>query len=563
MTGEFNNLLEEDLAGRSLSVGQVVDGTVVQISEDGVFVDIGAKSEGHLELDQIVQEELARLQVGDTLKVRIIKKVDGEYKLSKKSVDFELAWNKLSEDKDQDREVEIKILEKVKNGYTCDAYGLIEGFIHHTNFRGRPNVGQLYKGKILDLNRKMRKLVFTRREILDRERDEALNRDYGLLQEGMVVEGIVDKLSPYGAFIKITEHLTGLLHISEFAYEHVKKPSEMLKPGDTVQVKILQIDRDKNKISLSRKATMRDPMMTLLPGEELDGIIDSLADFGIFVRLKNGITGLVHISELTHRKFTHPSEIVKPGEPIRVKVLKVQVEDRRVSLSAKACERDPWSEVYSRYMANQSIKGTVFQLMQSGIVLKLDDFFEAFVPISEISEERIKHPGDVHQVGDEVTGVILTIDSAKRRIRVSLRRKELIDEEQAVRQQSTPHEMPDELRVTAGKVTLGDILGGKLDLTAVAKRERTPSAPEPPAPAEPSAEHVISAVAPEEVLQAAPEEVMAAEAHAEEPAVDAAAAEPEVTEVAAAESEMTPDIEPVEPDAIDESEPAREPQHPE
>lgn len=504
MTGEFNNLLEEDLAGRSLSVGQVVDGTVVQISEDGVFVDIGAKSEGHLELDQIVQEELAKLQVGDPLKVRIIKKVDGEYKLSKKSVDFELAWNHLLEDREQDKEVEIKILEKVKNGYTCEAYNLIEGFIHHTNFRGRPTMGQMYQAKILDLNRKMRKLVFTRREILDRERDEALERDYGMLQEGMVVEGIVDKLSPYGAFIKITEHLTGLLHISEFAYEHVKKPSEVLKPGDAVQVKILQIDRGKNKISLSRKSTMRDPLLSLLPGEELDGTVDSLAEFGVFVRLKNGITGLVHISELSHRKFEHPSEILKPGEQIRVKVLKVQVEDRRVSLSAKACERDPWSEVYSRYMAGQSIKGTVFQLMQSGVVLKLDDFFEAFVPISEISEERIKHPADVLNVDDEVTGVILTIDGAKRRIRVSLRRKELIDDEQAVRQTvATTQEPRDEMRVTAGKVTLGDILGGKLDLTSMAKRDRSPAAPEPPAPAEAPVQHVVSQVAPEEVLEEA------------------------------------------------------------
>jgi small subunit ribosomal protein S1 len=502
MTGEFNNLLEEDLAGRSLSVGQIVDGTVVQISEDGVFVDIGAKSEGHLELDQILQEELARLQVGDPLKVRIIKKVDGEYKLSKKSVDFELAWNKLTEDKDNDREVEIKILEKVKNGYTCEAYGVIEGFVHHTNFKGRPALGQPYKARILDLNRKMRKLVFTRRDILERERLEALDRDFAVLQEGMVVEGVVDKLSQYGAFVKITDHLTGLLHISEFSFEHVKKPSEVLKPGDVVPVKILQIDREKNKISLSRKATMRDPLMILLPGEEMDGTVESLADFGAFVRLKNGITGLVHISELSHRKFAHPSEILRPGDDVRVKVLKVQVEERRVSLSAKACERDPWSEVYSRYMAGQAVTGVVLQLMQSGLVIKLDELFEAFVPISEISEERIKHPGDVHREGDEVAGVILTIDRDKRRIRVSLRRKEQAFDEATVRHHAGPGEGGDEARITAGKVTLGDILGGKLDLTAVAKRERTPQA-EAPAPPEPPAPTVVSEVAPEDVLAAA------------------------------------------------------------
>src|SRR5688572_19604207 len=161
MTDEFNTLLEEDLAGRALQVGQVVEGTVVQISEDGVFVDIGAKSEGHLDLDQIVQEELARLKVGDQIKCRIVKKVDGEFKLSKKSVDFDEAWNRLKTVKDEDGEVEIRIVEKVKNGYMAEAYGILPGFIHHTNFKGKPGVGAEYNAKVLDLNRKARKLVFT------------------------------------------------------------------------------------------------------------------------------------------------------------------------------------------------------------------------------------------------------------------------------------------------------------------------------------------------------------------------------------------------------------------
>jgi small subunit ribosomal protein S1 len=475
MTNDFNNLLEEDLAGRALSVGQVVEGTVVQISEDGVFVDIGAKSEGHLELDQIVQEELARLNVGDRITVRVIKSEAGEFKLSKKSVDYENAWNKLTEDKEADREVEIKIVEKVKNGYMAEAYGIIQGFIHHTNFRGRANVGQGYASKVLDLNRKARKLVFTRRDILQREEQDSLERDFGMLQEGMVVEGVVDKLSPYGAFIKITDHLTGLLHISEFSFDHIKKPSEVLKPGDVTQVKILGIDRQKKKISLSRKATMLDPLETLFAGEELDGVVDSLADFGIFVRLNNGVTGLVHVSELSHRRCNHPSEIFKAGDPIRVKVLRVQPEERRVSLSAKACERDPWSEVYSRYTVGQRVSGPVTQVMQSGLVVKIDDFFEAFVPVSEISEERIKHPGDVHKEGEEVSGVVLSIDTAKRRIRVSLRRTEENVHEEA---QSgggfsggggRPSHYEPEIQATAGKVTLGDILGGKLDLTVAGK----------------------------------------------------------------------------------------------
>ncbi|MEZ5338700.1 MAG: S1 RNA-binding domain-containing protein [bacterium] len=506
MTNEFNNLLEEDLAGRSLAVGQVVDGTVVQISEDGVFVDIGAKSEGHLELDQIFQEELATLKVGDPVKVRIIKKKNGEYHLSKKSVDYEAAWNLLVADRKEDKIIEIKVVEKVKNGYMAEAYELLQGFIHHTNFKGRPTVGDVYKAKILDLNRKARKLVFTRRDLLEREETESLERDFGMLQEGMVIEGQVEKLSPYGAFVKITDTLTGLLHISEFSFDHVKKPSEVLKAGDMVQAKILQIDKDKKKISLSRKATMKDPLMTMIPGEELDGKVESLAEFGVFVKMDNGVTGLVHISEISHRRCNHPSEVVSVGDPLRVKVLRIQPEDRRVSLSAKACERDPWTEVYSRYSVGQRVEGNVNQLMQSGMVMKLDEFFEAFIPISEISEERINHPSDMFEEGAETAGTIISIDTAKRRIRVSLRRvdESITDAPAEVKGIGDAGGMGTEITATAGRVTLGDILGSKLDLTNVASKEK---------PAKEEAKAPVATAAP--VEEPAPAEEPAAEENGE------------------------------------------------
>lgn len=553
MTDEFNNLLEEDLASRSLSVGQIIEGTVVQISEDGVFVDIGAKSEGHLELDQIFQEELAKLNVGNQLKVRIIKKVNGEFKLSKKSVDFELAWNRLLEDKEAGNDVEITVTEKVKNGYMCTAYGVLDGFIHHTNFKGKPEIGKEYKAQVLDLNRKARKLVFSRRDVLKREREEALERDYGVLQEGMVIEGVVEKLSPYGAFVKITDNLTGLLHISEFSHEHVKKPSEVLKAGDVVQVKILTIDKENNKISLSRKAALKDPLMLMLPGEELDGKVESLADFGLFVKLENGVTGLVHISEISHRKFNHPSELYKPNDAIRVKVLRVNVDDRRVSLSAKSCERDPWSEVYSRFSVGQSVEGEVTQILQSGVVMKLDDFFEAFVPISEISEDRIKHPSDLIAEGENKSGVILSIDSGKRRIRVSLRRTaEDIAEEQSKVPEGRPVksvEQPTDTAATAGKVTLGDILGGKLDLTSVGKKDESDD--EQPA-AEAETETVEEEEAPAagaeaeveaEIAEAEEESEATEETPAEETSAEDDAPEPAVEEEAEEETEDEPEAE--------------------
>lgn len=496
MATEFNNLLEGDLQNRDFSVGHIVEGTVVQINEDGVFVDIGAKSEGHLELDQILEDELRKLQVGDKLKVKIVKSKDGEYKLSKKSVDLDESWNKLLDDQANNREVEITLTEKVKNGYNCTAYGVLLGFVHHTNFRGRPNIGTSYKANILDLNRKLRKLVFTRRDLLKSEYEEALDRDYGQLLEGMVVEGVVERLTQYGAFVRITNNVTGLLHISEMAFERVTKPTDVLKVGDVIPVKILSIEREKNKVSLSRKQAMKDPLMSLLPGEEMDGKVESITDFGIFVRLENGLTGLVHVSEISHKRFNSASELFKAGDPIRVKILRVQTEDRRISLSAKACERDPWSEVFSKFAPGQEVQGPITSLLQSGAVMQLDNFFEAFIPISEMSEDRIKHPKDVLTEGQETTAYILTVDGAKRRIRASLRRREETATSHAPQQETY---IESEIKPTAGRVTLGDFLAGKLDLTAASKNDKEPEAAPVPAEAE-SVPAVVAEVAPEEVL---------------------------------------------------------------
>ncbi|MDQ3023747.1 MAG: S1 RNA-binding domain-containing protein, partial [bacterium] len=435
----------------------------------------------------------------------------------------------------------------VKNGYMAEAYGIVEGFIHHTNFKGRPSPGQTFRASILEVNRKARKLVFTRRDIMQKEEQEALERDYGQLLEGMVVEGVVERLSPYGAFIKITNTVTGLLHISEFSYEHVKKPSEVLKPGDVVPVKILTIDREKNKVSLSRKAAMKDPLMLMLPGEEMDGVIESVADFGVFVRLENGVTGLVHVSELSHKRFGHPSEIVQAGQTLRVKVLRVQPEDRRVSLSAKANERDPWSDVYSHFTNGQQVTGPVTQVLQSGVVMELEGGFEAFVPISEMSEDRIKHPSDLHKEGDELTGFVLSIDSAKRRIRVSLLRAVEDSGRPSSSMGRSSEPMISDIRPTAGKFTLGDILAGKLDLTNATKRDKA----EEPVAAKASAPVEVPPAEPEVEVSAAVEEepVVVEESVAEE---TAAQQEPTVEDEPAAKEETAAEEEPADDVAAEE-----------
>ncbi len=452
---DFNELLEEDLGAHSLQQGSVVEGKIVQIGEAGIFVDIGAKTEGTLPLDQILPSDLPRFQIGDKIKVKVVKRVEGEYILSKRAVDFEETWNKLVQCRKDNQPLDIVLESTAKNGFIAKAFGVVDGFVHKSNFDSRPEIGGSYKASILDLDRRERKLVFTRRAILKEEQAQRVVEEFSRFQPGMVVEGKVESLTAYGAFVRISDNITGLLHISELAWRQVKRPSDIVKKGEKVMVKILDLDREQKKVSLSHKATIPDPLASLLPNEELEGKVESIADFGLFVHLSNHVTGLVHNSELSFKQFEHPSELHKLGDRVKVKVLNVDVEGRRVALSIKACEQDPWAEINLKYQLGQVVEGTVAYLLDNGMVVKLDDYFEGFVPIGEISLDRIDHPKRKHSVGDSVNARIMNLDTKRRRIRLSL--KALLAEGKEAEAPAKPQDRVD-LTPTAGKVTLGDII---------------------------------------------------------------------------------------------------------
>ncbi len=452
---EFKELLEDDLGTQALQQGAIITGKIVQIGESGVFVDIGAKSEGVLPLDQILPRDLPRLQVGDEIKVKVVKRVEGEYILSKRAVDYEEGWNRLVDAQKENQPIEITLENQAKNGYIARAFGIVEGFVHKSNFDAEPEMGGTYKAFILDINRRERKLVFSRRSILKEEQDRKLDEEFLRYQPGMVVEGTVDSLTAYGAFIRISESITGLLHISEMAWHQVKRPSDVAKKGDKVKVKILEMEPIRKKISLSLKAATPDPLSLLLPGEEIDGKVESIADFGVFVRLSNHVTGLVHTSELSHTRFGHPSELYKQGDRVKVKVLNVDTDSRRVGLSIKACEQDPWSDVQLKYSLGQVVEGTVTQLLDNGMVVKLDEIFEGFVPIGEISLDRIDHPKRKHHVDEVVTVKIANIDAKRRRIRLSIKALLVEGDNGEVISESAG---PSDNAPTAGRITLGDLI---------------------------------------------------------------------------------------------------------
>lgn len=452
---EFEELLNQDLDTQALRQGAVITGKIVQIGESGVFVDIGAKSEGVLPLEQILPSDLPRLQVGDEIQVKIIKRAEGEYILSKRAVDFEEAWNKIAQCQKDNEPLDITLESHTKNGFVAKAFGVIEGFVHKSNFEKKPEPGGNYKAYVLDMDRRERKLVFTRRVILREEQTKRLEEEFSRFQPAMVVEGKVESLTPYGAFVRISDNITGLLHISELAWHQVKRSSDIVKKGEKLMVKILDLDPESRKVSLSLKATTPDPLSVLLPGEELDGTVESIADFGVFVRLTNHITGLVHNSEISYKRFGHPSELYKPGDKVKVKVLNVNVDERRVGLSIKACEQDPWAEIHTKYQLGQVVEGTIVHLLDNGIVVKLDEIFEGFVPIGEISLDRIDHPKRKHKTNETVNAKIINIDTKRRRIRLSL--KALLADKDGPKAQAEP-KGPVDLTPTAGKVTLGDLI---------------------------------------------------------------------------------------------------------
>ena len=300
------------------------------------------------------------------------------------------------------------------------------------------------------------------------------------------MDGRVEKLSNFGAFVRITDHIIGLMHISEMSHDHIKAPSTVCRIGDKLRVKIINIDHENGRVGLSHKETYTDPILDIVEGEDYEAVVDNLTDFGAFVRLPNTAVGLVHISEVTYAKFEKLSDVLRIGQKIRVKVLNVNIRDRRVSLSIKALEQDPWEAVHERFAVGERIDVTVKELNNAGIVVVLGDKYDGFIPIGEISHERIDHPSKVHAVGDVVKAQIINIDGPRRKIRLSIRQTLDRYAEEGTEYVRVTDE---DRRPTAVAMTLGDLLAKSgLMATPIEEKISSEAAEPPPDIAEPQPE---------------------------------------------------------------------------
>jgi small subunit ribosomal protein S1 len=340
-----------DATFREIEEGEVVTGHVVRIDKDEVLVDIGYKSEGVIPANELSIRKSVdphdEVHLGEEVDAIVMTKEDqdGRLIMSKKRARFEKAWRRIETAAESGEPVEGTVIEVVKGGLIIDLG--VRGFLPASlvDIRRVPNLdeylGTKIETKVIELNRSRNNVVLSRRAVLEEERKEVRQQILDRLQPGLVVEGQISNIVDFGAFVDL-DGIDGLIHISELSWSHVNHPSEILTIGDTVQVKVLDIDRDRQRISLGLKQTQEDPWQRIVDtynvNDELAGVVTKVVTFGAFVEILDGVEGLVHISELAGHHVESPREIVHPGDEIRVQILEIDSERRRLSLSAKRVE---------------------------------------------------------------------------------------------------------------------------------------------------------------------------------------------------------------------------------
>ena len=335
----------------SFDEGDVVNGKVVRIDKDEVLVDIGYKAEGVIPSNELSIRKSVdpheEVELGEEVDALVLTKEDAEGRLilSKKRARFEKAWRRIEVAADSGEPVEGSVIEVVKGGLILDLG--VRGFLPASlvDIRRVHNLdefmGQTLECKVIELNRSRNNVVLSRRAVLEEERKEVREQILGRLEPGQVVEGKISNIVDFGAFVDL-DGIDGLIHISELSWSHVNHPSEVVAIGDTVRIKVLDIDRDRQRISLGLKQTQEDPWQRVIsthrPGDVLEGTVTKVVAFGAFVEILPGVEGLVHISELADHHVENPSEVVEPGSKLNVKILEIDEERRRLSLSIKRVE---------------------------------------------------------------------------------------------------------------------------------------------------------------------------------------------------------------------------------
>ncbi|HRE04815.1 MAG TPA: 30S ribosomal protein S1 [Opitutaceae bacterium] len=429
----MSSIMEELLAQTSLGLlkeGAIVPGVITEIRQNDVIVDIGAKAEAVIPASEFV--DLGELQIGSTIDVFLEKLED---KNGNPVVSFDKAEQKKNWDNILTRFPEGSIASgrvraKVKGGLIVNIG--VDSFLpaSHIDIQPPKNldqyVGQTYDFKVLKINLDRKNIVLSRRELIEEQRTSKRRNLLDSIQPGQVRKGIVKNITDFGAFIDL-DGMDGLLHITDMSWGRISHPSEMVKQGEEVQVMIIEVNREKERVSLGLKQTTKNPWDDIehkYPvGAKVHGKVVNLVPYGAFIEIEPGVEGLVHITEMSWTKrITKPSELLKVGQELDAVVLGIQKEDQKISLGLRQLEPNPWDMVRHNYPIGARVRGKVRNMTTYGAFIELEEGIDGMVHVSDMSWTRkVNHPTEVLKKGDEVDAIVLDVDSSQQRISLGMK----------------------------------------------------------------------------------------------------------------------------------------------
>lgn len=433
---DFSAMLEtyEKESAASRQEGEIVRGIVVGISEQNVLVDIGYKSEGVVAREEFLDRQgNLTCKRGDEVDVLIksLENQDGYAELSRAAAMQVQSWERLRQAHQAHETIKGRVVERIKGGLKIDLDG-VPAFLPGSQIDIRPVrnlegfLRQEIEVRVIKLNRKRGNVVVSRKAVLEEASGKKKSETLGNIEEGVVLEGAVKNITDYGAFIDLGG-IDGLLHIIDMSWGRIQSPTDIIKVGDSIQVKVLKFDREKERISLGYKQLLPDPWQSVAErfpkGSHVRGKVVSLTDYGAFIEIEPGVEGLVHVTEMTwSKRLKHPSKLLSIGQDVEAVVLDADPHSRRISLGLKQVSPDPWETLPVRYHVSSRVTGKVRSLTDFGAFVEIEDGIDGLVHVSDISwTKRIKHPSDVLKKGQQVDAVITNIDVDGRRLSLSIK----------------------------------------------------------------------------------------------------------------------------------------------
>ncbi len=446
----------------SFTEGEIVKGRVLKITANEVVVDIGYKSEGLLAKHEVTDYQgVVKVKPGDEIDVYVDRLEDssGYVTVSREKAERMLVWDRIEAAFKADEPISGRVIDRVKGGLSVDVGG-VKAFLPGSLIDTKPvkNLDSLrgheYKFKIVSFDKKRNNIVLSRRAIVEVEQVAAKQATLGKLEEGKLTHGVVKNITDYGVFVDLGG-IDGLLHITDISWGRVNHPSEYFNLGDEIEVTVLKFDPANERVSLGYKQKSQDPWTDVVEryplGTKVHGRVVSLADYGAFVELEEGVEGLIHVSEMSWtKKVRNPSKLLSIGGEVEAVVADVNVQNRRISLSLKALEQNPWDTIAERYPVGSVISGKVRNLTDFGAFVEVEEGIDGLIHISDMSwNRRIKHPNEVLKKGDTVQARVINVDGENQRLSLSVR--EFLPNEWD--NFARAHNMGDEVVGTVSKIT--------------------------------------------------------------------------------------------------------------